>query len=213
MSNKSLFLQALEQSPAFDADLTSLNEKLADISTLTQHEPMQDPLDNPDFGPARIPDVRNRGRNIGRLAGGLLGAGIGGYTGHIWGGLAGNAVQHPIDTVSDLSHGVMPDIHSGLGHAGSMVGGAHDALLGGLVGSSVGGDLGAGIGSMTKHLYSPERQAADKIRKMDPATAMAHIRMTEHLGKASPSVLQSMKDTFNARRQGLRDQIESGVPA
>jgi hypothetical protein len=215
MSNKSLFVQAAESTPGSTTKLAELDSKLSTLHDIYNRVPLVDPLDNPKFGPSRSGEMVNKGRNIGRLLGGLGGAAIGGYAGHaLGGGLVSGAshLGHALGSwVPGYDENTYQDVANGMGDAGKLEGTLSGAAVGGYLGHAAGKHLGAGIGSIAKNFASPESQAAEKIRKMDPATALAHIRMTEQLGHESPSVLQSMKDTYNARRQGLQTQLQSGV--
>ena len=215
MSNVSLFLAAAATTPDAVRQLAALATKLANMSTVTRRDSAIDPIEDLSLGPERAGNSAVRGRHIGQLAGTLGGAALGGLMGHQLGEYTGgNAVSGAV------GHGVGSllgtDNLGDLGNAGEAVGhhlstGA-GALAGGAVGRSAGGAIGAGLGKLVSHVASPEAQAAERIKKMDPASGLAHIRMMEHSGHASPSVIQAMKDTYETRRQGLQAQIQSGVP-
>lgn len=215
MSNQSLFIAAAEQTPDAIAKLSSLAAKLADIGTVYRRDRAVDPIDNPQLGPERAGNSEIRGRHIGQLLGTAGGAALGGLMGHQLGGFTGeNAVA------GAAGHGVGSligtDNLGNLGDAGEAVG--HHlstgvgALAGGALGRAAGESVGAGLGKLVSNFASPESQAAERIKKMDPATGLAHIHMMEQSGHASPSVIQAMKDTYEVRRRGLQAQIQSGVP-
>ncbi len=186
MSNKSLFLQALEQ-------LEDAGTKLADLNTIYHRQPMIDPLDSEAFGPSRTSDRVHHGQNIGRLLGGLGGAALGGFAGHELGGMT--------DAVNPISMMAGHDL-------GALTGTAAGALAGSVPGAAVGRSIGGGIARMTA---SPTEAAAEHIRRLDPASGLAHIRMTEQAGRTSPEVIQAMKDTYNTRRSGIQTQLGAGV--
>lgn len=215
MSNVSLFLAAAETTPDAVLKLVALATKMADIGTVMRRDSAVDPSDDINLGPERAGNSIVRGRHLGQLAGTLGGAALGGLVGHQLGDFTGGngvggAVGHSVGGL------VGTDNLGDLGNAGEAVGhhlstGA-GALAGGAIGHAAGGAMGAGLGKLVSHFAAPEAQAAERIRKMDPATGLAHIRMMEHSGHASPSVIQAMKDTYETRRQGLQAQIQSGVP-
>lgn len=192
MSNKSLFLQALEQLDDAGTKLAELNVKMASMETIYHRAPMIDPLDNPAFGPDRTSTHVEHGQNIGRLLGGLGGAALGGFAGHELGGAVDNV---------GLSHLVGS-------HGGALLGTAAGAAAGAIPGAAVGHSLGGGIARMTS---TPEEQAAEHIKRLDPASGLAHIRMIEQSGRVSPSVVQAMKDSYNTRRTGIQTQMGAGV--
>lgn len=216
MSNQSLFIAAAEQTPDAIAKLASLAAKLAGIGTVSTRQGVVDPLDNPEFGPERAGNSVGRGRNIGKLVGTLGGVAIGGLAGHALGGGVLSTATNIGDSISrhlpwydaDVAH----DVHDSFTHFGNVEGTVSGGLVGGLVGHAVGGGVGAGLGKAVSNFASPESQAAERIKKMDPATGLAHIHMMEQSGHASPSVIQAMKDTYEVRRRGLQAQIQSGVP-
>lgn len=181
MSNKSLFLQALEQ-------LDDAETKLADLNAIYHRAPMIDPLDNPTFAPDGVEGHVTHGRNIGRLIGGLGGAALGGW--------AGSHLGNPFDFANPVAG------------ASELVGGAAGAIGGGLAGHGIGGAIGGGVARMTS---TPEQQAVEHIKKLDPASGLAHIRMSEQSGRVSPTVIQAMKDTYNTRRSGIQTQLGAGV--
>jgi hypothetical protein len=45
---------------------------------------------------------------------------------------------------------------------------------------------------------------------MPPAEAYAFIRAKERVG-AHPAELAQMREAYNARREGLRDQVHAGI--
>ena len=217
MSNKSLFVRALEEVQDVEAKLTQLNAKFADMRSVLHRAPVTDPLDNPQLGGATSSARGHTGGNIGKLVGGLGGAALGGWAGSEIGGLAGLSA----DVLAGA--GNVAGVAGGLGsHAligtpiptdapmlsGNMVSGLGGAIAGGLGGAYLGKRIGAGIGKMTA---TPEEQMAEHIRRLDPASGLAHLRMLERSGKVAPSVLQSGKDAYNTRRDGLRTQLEAGV--
>lgn len=216
MSNQSLFIAAAEKTPDAIAQLASLTVKLAGISTVSTRQGIVDPLDNPEFGPERASNSVGRGRNIGKLVGTVGGAALGGLAGHALGGGVLSAATNMGDAVgrhlpwydADVAH----DVHDSFTNFGNTEGTISGGLVGGLVGHAVGGGVGAGLGKVVSNFASPESQAAERIKKMDPATGLAHIHMMEQSGHASPSVIQAMKDTYEVRRRGLQAQIQSGVP-
>lgn len=231
MPNKSMFLKAAEATPDAVEKLASLAVKRADLMHIYNRAPTIDPLDNPEFGPARSGDSVRRGKHIGALAGALGGAALGGVAGHSIGSAIGGApnelgqsITHHLmghygdnpnhvdgsddgqpSTVLDKDQAI--DHDTIFHHTGGNIGGVAGAVAGGFAGHALGKRIGGGIGSLT----SPEAQAAEKIKRMDPASGLAHIRMLEQSGRVSPSVIQAMKDSYNTRRTGLQTQIQSGV--
>jgi hypothetical protein len=220
MPNTPLFLEAIETTPNAVAKLSALAVKLATLRQIYTRAPTVDPLDNPEFGPTRSGENTAKGRNIGRLAGGLGGMALGGLAGHAVGGgvlsgaaHVGDAIGRPIgEMLGTYDPNMASSVHDNMTNAGKIEGTISGAALGGLAGHAAGGAIGAGIGRLSQQFSSPEAQAAERIKKMDPATGLAHIRMMEQSGHASPSVLQAMKDTYETRRRGLGTQIQSGVP-
>ncbi len=213
MPNQSLFLKAVAQTPDAVERLSALATKVAAMSTVMGHSPVQDPLDNPDLGPDRVPDNEGRGRNLGGILGTLGGAALGGLAAGSAGHLAGDLMAHPIDSASDLASGHMPHVPESIPSTiGAGVEGAGGAAVGGLAGHFIGSRIGAGLGRASEGLYSPARQAAEKIKRMDPAAGLAHIQMMEQSGHVSPEEIQAMKDAYNTRRHGLLAQLQHGMP-
>jgi hypothetical protein len=220
MRNVSLFLQAIDGHPDVVEKLTALQAKHATLSQIYTRAPTVDPLDNPDLGPARSGANVAKGRSIGHLAGGLAGAALGGLAGHELGGGVMSGATHFGDAIGEpIGHALgtydpntAESLHDGLTGAGKVEGTVSGAALGGVAGHAAGGAIGAGLGRLSQNFASRESQAAEKIKKMDPATGLAHIRMTEQSGHETPSVIQAMKDAYETRRRGLGTQIQSGVP-
>lgn len=219
MSNKTLFLKAVEATPDAIEKIASFacrfTPKLANLMQIYNRAPTVDPLDNSQLGPARAGQNIERGRNIGKLVGTAGGAALGGIAGHaMGGGLLGGATE-----IGDAVGRHLPmydadtakDVHDGFSNAGKVEGTADGVVAGGLLGHWAGGRIGAGLGRASMGLSSPESQAAERVKRMDPASGLAHIRMLEQSGSESPSVIQAMKDTYETRRRGLQAQIQSGV--
>lgn len=185
MPNKSMFLTAVEKVPDAVAKIAALSVKVASMRQVVNRGPVLDPLENSELGPERAGNQAERGSNIGKLLGTVGGAALGGIAGH--------------------------HLTGGFG-AGDALATGGGAIGGGMLGHAIGDGIGAGIGRISSNFASPESQAAEKIKQMDPATGLAHIRMLEQSGHVSPSVLQAMKDTYETRRGGLKAQIQSGVP-
>jgi len=216
MPNKSMFLAAVEKVPDAVEKIAALSVKVASMHQITSRGPVLDPLENPELGPERAGNGIERGRNIGKLVGTLGGAALGGIAGHALGGGLLSGATHLGDSIGrhlpGYDENTAQSVHDGFTDFGKIEGTGTGALVGGLVGRAAGGGIGAGIGRITSNFASPEAQAAEKIKQMDPATGLAHIRMLERSGHVSPSVLQAMKDTYETRRGGLQAQIQSGVP-
>ena len=216
MPNKSMFLVAVEQSPGAVEKIASLSVKVAGMGQVSHRGPMLDPLENPELGPDRSGNRVGRGRNIGRILGTVGGAALGGSLGHDLGGGVLSTATDIGDSIGrhipGYDENVANDVHDSFTNFGKVEGTLSGGLVGGLAGRAAGSGIGAGIGRLSSNFASPESQAAEKIKQMDPATGLAHIRMLEHSGHVSPSVLQAMKDTYEVRRSGLKDQIQAGVP-
>lgn len=220
MRNQPLFLQAIDKCPDAVDKLHALTAKIASLRQIYTRAPTVDPLDNPDLGPARSGENVAKGRSFGHLAGGLAGAALGGLAGHELGGGVlsgaahlGNSVGEPIGHMfGTYDPNTAASVHDAATNVGKVEGTLSGAAIGGLAGHAAGGAIGAGLGRVSQNFASPESQAAERIKKMDPATGLAHIRMLEQSGHASPSVIQAMKDTYETRRRGLGTQIQSGVP-
>jgi hypothetical protein len=120
----------------------------------------------------------------------------------------GDAVARHMPTYDpEMAH----TVHDGFTDAGKIEGTLSGAAAGGFLGHAAGKRIGAGIGRASMNFASPESQAAEKIKRMDPSTGLAHIHMLEQSGHESPSVIQAMKDAYNTRRTGLQTQMQAGV--
>lgn len=171
-----------------------------------------DPLADDETSPhAAVPHWQNRGKNIGEAAGrsfgsiaglaapALVGGGIGALAGHALGHFIG-ADSLTLPVAGGLTGAALA---APLGVASAPVG----AGIGSIAGKSVGGFAGRKL----EETYSPERQSAEKIRRLPPQQGYALIRTLERTGHSSPEELQAMKDAYEARRQGFQDQVRAGV--
>lgn len=219
MSNKTLFLKAIESTPDAVEKLAAfarrITPKLANLMQIYNRAPTVDPLDNSQLGPARSGQNIDRGRNIGKLVGTGAGAALGGLAGHAMGGGLMSAATHAGDAIGShlptYDPNMAEQVHDGFTNAGKYEGTADGLVAGGMLGHWAGGHIGAGLGRASMAYSSPESQAAERIKRMDPASGLAHIRMLEQSGSESPSVIQAMKSTYETRRRGLQTQIQSGV--
>jgi|GEM_PF-5121496 len=186
--------------------------KLSNLNAIYRRAPMVDPLDNPDLGPAGEHGRVQHGSNVGKLVGALGGAALGGLAGHaIGGGLASGAANLGA-SIGGVVPGYDPVMGEQVHDFFNNVGSAEGTLTGGVVGGMLGHHLGGRIGGGIARLHStPAEQAVERIRRMDPASGLAHIRMTEQSGHVSPEILQAMKDAYNTRRSGIQAQLGAGV--
>lgn len=184
------------------------------------HPTLVDPLDNNQTSPHKaVPEWEHRGKsfgeNAGTIGGGLTGlalpalagmaTGVAGAYGleHLMGG--GNVDFHDHFTQAGLAAGGL----IGAGMAAPI--GAMTAPIGAGVGALMGKQTGGFAGRQLEHMYSPERQAAERIRRLPANHGLALIRTMEQSGRHSPQEIEAMKSTYNARREGLRDQARAMV--
>ena len=181
---------------------------------------------------------RRIGRGIGTLeglatavAGPVIMGGLGHYVGGLYGGelfdaehgMLGDPSHHPVSEAMQAAR--EHAIHSGqtFGAAGgTALGGgvaAHAVLTGqplrrfllpaaeaeGL------GYIGHGIGKALQHFVPRERTMVERIRQMSPQEGIAFIKNIEASGRERPEVLSAMKDAYNTRRIGIREQLKTNA--
>lgn len=167
-----------------------------------------DPLDSDATSPyPHVPHFEDKGRSIGRTLG------------SIGGGIAGVAL--PALAGAAGAYGL--DHHFG-GHAdfGDATGLAAGALTAGVsapksipvgagMGALIGEQSGGFLGKKLEQLYSPERQAAERIRRLPANHGLSLIRTMSRTNNGSPEEMEAMKQTYNARRESFQDQARAGV--
>lgn len=191
------------------------NFKYASMAQVRGESRLVDPLDNPEIGPFRSGEIPRVGSNFGRTVGTLAGLGLGSLAGHELGGGLLSGASELGSSIGRLGPSYDEDVAKSLHDGFTTFGKIDGTTAGGLVGAGVGRFAGGGIGSVAGRMgagFAPaEAHAAQQIKRMSPADGMAHILMLERSGHARPSVIQAMKETYEARRTGLEDQARAGV--
>lgn len=177
---------------AYNVRRIGVQEQLkTSVLGIPRYEGLHDPLQE-DTAPLGIRNVRG---SLGIL-GGVLGAGLG-VTIPMF--LAGYA----LGDVGRAGGNEVGMAATGLGS----VGGLAAAPLTSVIGYSMGNSAGRAVGEAVESAQAPERHAVDTIKSMTPADAYNHITYLERTGKATPAVIQAMKDTYNYRRRGYKYQL------
>ncbi len=192
--------------------------KLAATAWPTQSH-FHDPLSSDETSPVKaVPEWERRGRtfgqNVGTIGGGLMGLALPSLVGAATGMAGAYGLEH-------LTGGDV-DLHDHMNQAGLAAGGAIGAGLaaplaamttpvGAGIGALVGKQTGSSAGHHLEKMYLPERQAAERVRRLPANHGLALIRTMERSGNGSPEELDAMKQNYNARREGFQDQARARV--
>lgn len=180
------------------------------------HTQLHDPLKDPAIAPhAPIPRFDRAGKSIGStlgsLGGGLAGALLPSALGFVAGAGGAYGLEHLLGSDSGFGSSALQIGAGALGAGAAAPAGFFGQHIGRGLGALHGGQIGEGAGKQLEKLYSPERQAAERMRRMNPQHGLALIRTMESTGAGSPSEIEAMKDSYNIRRTGLRHQVQTGV--
>ncbi len=179
------------------------------------HSHLSDPLENDATSPhAAIPNFERKGRSLGEgvgaIGGGLAGLAMPALAGFATGAAGAYGLEHLM--------GGSPELGSGLQLAGGALGaglaaplGLVSAPVGAGIGAMHGKNIGGFAGRQVEKLYSPERQAAERIRRMPANHGLALLRTMERTGQGMPEEIEAMKQTYNTRRDSFRDQARAMV--